>query len=293
MPKEPENSGLRYPDTHNAKIKRMFLTAIVTLVAGYVLLMLIVYMGQDRMVYFPEKDVPYTPADIGLFFEDITIITKDGISLSAWFIPSEHERAVLLFCHGNAGNISHRLDSIRTFHSLQMSVLIFDYRGYGKSNGIPSERGLYYDADSAYEYLVTERLFPPEKIILFGRSLGSAVAAETALKQKAGALILESGFTSLPDLGNTVYPYLPVRLLSRYQYATIDKIGNIRIPKLFIHSPQDEIIPFAHGETLFNKAKEPKDFLEIAGGHNEGFMISGEIYKKGLNSFLAKYFPAN
>lgn len=271
----------------------MFFTAITTLLIGYVLLMLILYVRQGSMVYFPEEEVPYTPADIGLSFQEITIITKDGITLSAWFIPSENERAVLLFCHGNAGNISHRLDSISTFHSLHVSVLIFDYRGYGKSSGSPDEQGTYEDAESAYEYLVKKREVAPEKIIFFGRSLGSAVAVETALKKNTGALIVESGFTSLPDLGSTIYPYLPVRLLSRFQYASIDKIGRITIPKLIIHSPDDEIIPFEHGEKLFKKAKEPKAFLETAGGHNEGFMISGEIYKRGLNSFLAKHFPAS
>lgn len=271
----------------------MFFTAIITLLVGYVLLMLIVYVRQGSMVYFPEKKVHYTPSDIGLSFQEITISTKDGISLSAWFIPSENERAVLLFCHGNAGNISHRMDSIRTFHSLHISVLIFDYRGYGKSSGSPSEQGTYEDAESAYDYLVKKRDVAPEKIILFGRSLGSAIAVETALKKDAGALIVESGFTSLPDLGSTIYRFLPVRLLSRFQYASIDKINRIAIPKLIIHSPDDDIIPFEHGEKLFRKAKEPKTFLEIAGGHNEGFMLSGEIYKRGLNTFLEKNFPNN
>lgn len=271
----------------------MVLTAFVTLVAGYLLLIIIVYIWQDRMVYFPLKEVASTPADIGLNFQEMTITTRDGISLSAWLIPSKHERAVLLFCYGNAGNMSHRLDSIGTFHALHMSVFIFDYRGYGKSSGTPSEHGLYYDADAAYEYLVAEQQVPPEKIILFGRSLGSAVAVETALKKKAAALIVESGFTSLPDLGKTIYPYLPVRLLSRSRYATIDKIGKVRMPKLIIHSPQDEIIPFAHGKKLFNNALEPKDFLQIRGGHNEGFMVSGKMYYEGINDFFVKHVPAD
>ena len=272
------------------KIKRMLWIFFIGLVSGYLILVAFVYVRQDSMLYFPVREIEQTPKNIGLNFEEIILMTKDGISISSWYIPAENERGVVLFCHGNAGNISHRLDSIRIFHELRLGVLIFDYRGYGKSGGSPTEKGTYADAEAAWDYLVNVMQVNPGKIIIFGRSLGSAVAAETALRRKAGVLIIESGFTSVPDLGSKFYPYLPVRLISRYNYSTVEKVDKIHIPKLFVHSPQDEIIPFEHGVAIFQKAIEPKEFLKIAGGHNEGFLISGETYIDGLNAFISKYF---
>ncbi len=167
-----------------------------------------------------------------------------------------------------------------------LSVLIFDYRGYGKSGGSPSEEGTYRDADAAWGYLLHTRKVPPEKIVLFGRSLGGAVAAELARRTKPAALILESTFTSLPDLGAEIYPWLPVRVLSKFRYSTLDKIASLTCPKLIIHSPRDEIVPFGQGRALFERAAPPKTFLEIAGGHNDGFLLSETRYKEGLGIFL-------
>lgn len=270
-------------------IKRVIVTLSIGLLFGYVCLVAFVYLRQGKMLYFPLREIEATPGNIGLQFEDLSLRTQDGVSISAWYVPAQRERGVLLFCHGNAGNISHRLDSIRIFHELNLSVLIFDYRGYGRSEGFPTEQGTYLDADAAWDYLVGVKHVRPEKIILFGRSLGSAVAAETALRHTAGAVILESGFTSVPDLGERFFPHLPVRLISRYHYATKDKVGRITVPKLIIHSPEDEVIPYEQGIALFQGAAEPKDFLRISGGHNEGFLLSGGVYFEGLNIFISKY----
>lgn len=270
------------------KIRRMVYTIIIGLAFGYMLLVGFVYIQQSSMVYYPTKDIEGTPANIGLKYEEITLKTKDSVNLSAWYVPAKDKRGVVLFCHGNAGNISHRLDSIRIFHDLGLSVLIFDYRGYGSSEGSPTEEGTYLDAESAWEYLVSVKGARPEKIILFGRSMGSAVAAELALRHPAAGIIIESGFKSIPALGAKFFPYLPIRLISRFQYSTIDKVSRINMPKLFIHSPQDEMIPYEHGAALFEKAKEPKEFLQITGGHNEGFLTSGKVYTDGLNRFISK-----
>ncbi|MEW6110383.1 MAG: alpha/beta hydrolase [Nitrospirota bacterium] len=273
------------------RFRRMFFAIFLGLLLGYLALIVFVYIKQDGMVYYPDRNLDCSPEDIGLEFEEIIIRTRDGVSISAWYIPAGSERGTVLFCHGNAGNISHRLDSIRIFHDLNLSVLIFDYRGYGKSGGSPTEMGTYLDAEAAWEFLVNVKCVRPENVILFGRSLGGAVAAETALRRRAGAIIIESGFTSIPDLGKRFYPYFPVRLLSHYHYSTIDRIDKIRIPKLLIHSPDDEIIPFEHGSALFEKAEEPKEFLRIRGGHNDGFLISGKTYVEGLDLFINKHFP--
>ncbi|MEE9523165.1 MAG: alpha/beta hydrolase [Thermodesulfovibrionales bacterium] len=270
--------------------KRMLTTIAIGLFLGYIAIMALVYVGQKGMVYFPIKEISITPSDIGLMFEDVTLTTEDGKSISAWYIPADNARGVLLFCHGNAGNISHRLDSIRIFHDLDLSVLIFDYRGYGNSNGSPSEKGTYYDAEAAWNYLVGERYINPGKIILFGRSLGGAVASMMAVRHRPGALIIESGFTSVPDIGKKLFPFLPVRLISRYDYNARMNVQQVNIPKLFIHSPDDEIIAYEHGRKLFESATGPKDFLQITGDHNYGFLNSGKLYTEGLDRFISNIF---
>lgn len=269
----------------------MLLLVVVGLVIGYLLLIAYVYAKQGAMLYFPTKEIEATPHNIGLDYQELTLKTKDSVNISAWYIPAEDARGFLLFCHGNAGNISHRLDSIRIFHGLGLSVLIFDYRGYGKSQGSPGEEGTYNDAEAAWDYLVNILHVKPEKIVLFGRSLGSAVVIELALRKQASALIIESGFTSVPDLGKKFFPHLPVRLISRYHYESISKVEKIKIPKLFVHSPEDEIVPFDQGVNLFEKASEPKEFLKIVGGHNEGFLLSGKVYVDGLQAFIYRYLP--
>jgi hypothetical protein len=165
-------------------------------------------------------------------------------------------------------------------------VLIIDYRGYGKSTGRPSERGLYRDADAALAYLLEERNLPRERIVLFGRSLGGAVAANLAAREPVGALILESVFTSIPDIGAELYPFLPVRLLVRYEYDIVKALESVRVPVLVVHSPDDEIIPYAHGRAVYEAAPEPRQFLQIEGDHNRGFIRSRSRYMAGLNQFL-------
>ncbi|MBF0329142.1 MAG: alpha/beta hydrolase [Nitrospirae bacterium] len=274
----------------------MFFSVIASIVFGYAIFLGLIYLTQDSMVYFPVKELFTNPKQSGMEYDEVMFSTSDGITISAWYIPVQsgvQERGTVLFCHGNAGNISHRIDSIRIFHELGFSVLIFDYRGYGNSGGKPSEDGTYLDAEAAWEYLTMTKKISPDKIILFGRSLGSAVAAETALRKKAGVLVIESGFTSLSDLGSFIYPYLPVRLIAKYKYSTIDKISGINIPKLFIHSPDDQIVPFKQGRELYEKAAGPKEFLEIKGGHNDGFMVTGRPYIDGMNRFISDHLMPN
>lgn len=264
----------------------------LAVVAGYLLLAGWVYLRQDSMVYHPHSSLVASPAGIGLEFEDVWLTTADKVSIHGWFVSSSAApRRVLLFCHGNAGNISHRLDSLKIFHDLGLSVLLFDYRGFGRSQGKPSEVGTYLDADAVWEHLVTARGFALGEIIVFGRSLGGAVASHVAAGRDAAALILESTLTSLPDLGAKFYPYLhlPVRLLARHRYDNMEHLQRVRCPVLVVHSPQDELIPFAHGRALYAAAPEPKTFLEITGGHNHGFLVSGDVYIEGLRRFFQNH----
>lgn len=252
-----------------------------------------IYVRQDSMVFHPLGEILATPEVYGWEYEDIDLHTQDGVRLHAWYVPVEDARAVVLFCHGNAGNISHRLDSIRIFRDLGLSVLIFDYRGFGQSEGRPSEKGTYLDVRAAWDFLVTEKNAPPAHIVIFGRSLGGAVAAHLAAdlnaEHAAGGLILESTFSSLPDMAARLYPFLPVRWLAKYSYNTLAQMGDIHSPVLVVHSPEDELIPFAHGQALYAAAPEPRMFLEISGGHNTGFLSSVVVYVDGLRSFLEQY----
>jgi len=255
---------------------------------------LYMYFSQSRMLYYPElpsRALDATPAAVGLPFENIRLTTGDGIQLHAWYVPAVAARGTLLFSHGNAGNIGHRINSIRQFHSLGLNVLIYDYRGFGESEGKPSEAGTYLDAKAAWDYLLEERMIPPQEIVIFGRSLGSAIAAELASQNPSAGVILESAFTSVPDMAASLYPWLPVRLLSRFQYNNLEKVARITSPLLLVHSRGDEIVPYDHGERLFAQANEPKQFLELSGGHNDGNHVSHDIYMETLQRFLDDILP--
>ena len=267
---------------------RMVLTIIGALVVFYVGLTLLLFVFQERFIYFPTKTITATPATIGLEYEPVQIKTEDGYKLSGWFIPVENAADVVLFFHGNAGNISHRLESIAFFHRLGLNVLIIDYRGYGQSEGWPNEAGTYRDAEAAWRYLLEIKGYKPEQIIIFGRSLGGAVAAWLAQQHPPKALILESTFTSVPDMGASQFPFLPVRTLARVQYNTQARLSHLHIPVLIVHSPDDDVIPYSHGRQLFDAANEPKEFLQLLGRHNDGFITSGN-YEAGIKFFLQTY----
>jgi fermentation-respiration switch protein FrsA (DUF1100 family) len=262
---------------------------IIVVLIVYLGLTLMLFLLQARFIYFPTSRLEATPARIGLAYETVELVAEDGVKLSAWFIPAPEATQALLFFHGNAGNISHRLASIEQFHQLGLHVFIIDYRGYGQSEGQPTEAGTYRDAVAAWRYLTEVRGFKPDQIIIFGRSLGGAVGTWLAQHHRPGALILESTFTSIPDMAARQFPFLPTRLLTRIRYNTLERLPQVTCPVLIIHSPADEIIPYSHGRQLFEVAHEPKAFLELQGGHNEGFMLSSPAYEAGLEAFIAKY----
>jgi len=271
---------------------------IVLLVGGgYVALVLILFFFQSHLLYLPNvpsRAVVVTPDDAGLAYESVTISTEDGVALDGWFVPVSQARGLLLFFHGNAGNISHRLDSLKIFNELGLATLIFDYRGYGRSEGEPSEEGTYRDAEAAWRFVTEGRHIPPREVVLFGRSLGAAIAAHLATRHTPGALIIESAFTSVPDLAAELYPFLPARWLARFRYSTQADLVSVLCPLLVVHSRDDEIIPFAHGQRLFAVANEPKRLLELRGGHNDGFLVSRHTYVDGLHTFLRAHLrPRN
>jgi len=249
----------------------------------------LLYIFQSRFLYFPTRILSTDPDSVGLQFEDLRFETADGVQLAGWYIPCDNPRGVILFCHGNAGNISHRLDSIMAFNRLELDTLIFDYRGYGYSEGKPSESGTYQDAEAAWRYLVEERQIDPNKIIISGRSIGGSIAAWLAQYHTPGGLIIESTFTSLRDAAATVYNLPLIRRFVKFEYNTSEYLSKVHCPVLVAHSRDDEIMSFHHGQQLFELANEPKMFLEIAGTHNDGFIVSGELYEQGLDTFISNF----
>jgi len=275
-------------------VQRIFwgsLTVVLICMGIYFVFTIILTATQSHLIYYPNlpsREVKMSPDAIGLSYEKVNFETADGVKLSGWFIPVENCRGVVLFCHGNAGNISHRLESIQMFNRLGFSTFIFDYRGYGESGGRISERGTYTDAEAAWNYLIQQREISTDEIIIVGRSLGGSIAAWLAQGRMPKGLILESTFTSIKDIGAELYPYLPVRLVLRFNYNTLDYIENVNCPVLIVHSRNDEMISIEHGRKLFKAAKEPKKFLEIKGTHNEAIMEARKKYTEGLNSFMSK-----
>jgi len=229
-----------------------------------------------------------TPDNIGLEYENVLLKTADGLSINGWYVPADDERAVVLFCHGNGGNMSNRLETLRILNRLGLSTFIFDYRGYGDSEGKPSEKGTYRDTEAAWRWIKERRSVAAGDIIVMGRSLGGPVAAWIARKYPPKALILESTFTNIHDMGKKLFPWLPIRLMSRFRYAAEKYVHDIHCPVLVIHSPVDDLVPYELGRKLYDAVNDPKEFLEIDGAHNDGFLMTGEPYIVGLDRFITK-----
>ncbi len=262
------------------------LSALKIAAAVYVGLCALVFLFQRRLVFVPSRDEFQTPADVGLKYEDVWIPTSDGGRVHAWYVPHPEPRGVILFCHGNAGNITHRVATLEIFHRLRYETLLFDYRGYGRSPGKPTEAGVYEDADAAWRWLTEKRGVAPGEIVVFGRSLGGPVAAWAARGRSPRALVLESTFPSLPDVAARIYWFLPVRAFCRMKFDTLAYAREAGCPILVAHSPDDDIVPYACGRRLFEGLPEPKRFFELRGDHNYGFQNMGDAYVEGLDAFL-------
>jgi len=271
----------------------ILLNSFIALIAIYLAFVLLVYFNQSYLVYFPEKQIGNTPGAIGLDYTAVNIATGDGETLHGWWVPVADAKGTVLFFHGNAGNISHRINYLTMFKQLGYNTLLFDYRGYGQSSGTPSESGTYLDAQAAWRYLIEIQGIVPERIVLFGESLGGAVAAWLAAREKPGLLALVSTFTSVPDLAAEIYPFLPVRWISRFDYNTLEFLQSITCPVFIAHSPQDEIIPYRHGQRLFQAAPEPKQFLPLQGTHNTGFIFMQPVWKRALGAFMDRHLAVH
>ncbi len=249
---------------------------------------------EHRQVYVPSRRLEASGQELGRAMEEATFTAADGARLHGWFFPaannSPRAHLVILLLHGNNMNISYRLDFYRAWLELGVSVFAFDYRGYGLSEGRPSEEGTYLDAQAAHRWL-REKGFTPEQIIALGESLGGGIASELALRETLGGLILQNTFMSIPDIGAEMFPWLPVRRFSTIKYDTRAKLPRIKVPVLVMHSRGDDFIGFHHGEKNFAAANEPKLFWEIHGNHTGMIAAGRDHYLKGLEQFIARYFP--
>lgn len=273
------------------KKRKILLDIFMSLVLVVSFVIVVVPFVENKIIYHPicYPLGNWSPEKNGLKVEDVWFRSADNLKLHGWFVPAEGATTTLLWFHGNAGNLSHRLDNLRQLKSLQSNIFIFDYRGYGKSEGKPGASGLSKDSQAAYDWLVQERNIPPESIFLFGRSLGGVFATEVANKNPAAGLILESTFTSIRDMSREIIPILPVYPFLRASFDSESIVKNLSIPKLILHGTEDEIIPYRLGKALFNSAAEPKTFYDIKGsGHNDTYVTGGEAYFQALLDFIKK-----
>jgi len=246
-----------------------------------------------RFIYFPEIALKGTPDHIGLDFEDVWLRTADGVRVHAWFVPG-HSDVTWLWCHGNGGNLSARLDNLRQVHDqIGANVLLLSYRGYGLSEGVPTEQGTYEDARAALRHLLERPDIDRDRIVYFGRSLGGAVATKVATEHAPTAMVLESAFPSIPRVAPLHAPWVGLPLLRRiipYRYETTTHLRSVTAPVLVIHGEMDDIVPLRFGRAVFEAAPEPKQWYEVKGaGHNDVELIGADAYYATINGFLGRH----
>ena len=280
---------------------------MLAVAAAVAILVLLVFAGfrmnlleslERQFIFFPTSDIEQTPADVGLNYDNVHFLTQDGLTLNGWFVPGpgrdrplpdNEGRVTLLWFHGNGGNMGHRVEDLVLFHHLlEVDVFIFDYRGYGLSEGQPSERGIYRDSRAALAYLMGRDDVNPDRIVYYGRSLGAAVAVELALHRPPRGMALYSPFTSLADMGAALYTFSPVRLLAGNRLDSLARIDQYHGPLLVIHGEADEIIPIEQGRALYEAATGPKSFYQVPGAYHNDRLSDAEADLWAVwNQFLA------
>ncbi len=270
-------------------------SVLFIVIFSYLGLVVYIYFFQANLIYLPTYSVDHSPADLGLAYDELWLPVADQEGrVHAWSIlaaPGNDRGRWVLFCHGNAGNIGDRLTLIDMFHRLGFSTLIFDYRGYGKSPGRPSERNTYEDVAAGWHWLIEEQGVEPGAIMVYGRSLGGAIAAWLAQEKQPGMVVVESAFTSIADMGRLLYPFLPVRWLTRYRYPTRSYLASYEGPVLIMHSKDDEMMPMSMGRELYAVAAGKKRFVELKGGHNEVIYVMGDKYEQLLDQKITELWP--
>lgn len=260
---------------------KIFFTIAVVVVFFYVLVRFL----EKTSIFYPARQIDIAPDRFGLPYEDIYFKTEDGVKLNGWLVKNPSAKCTLLFFHGNAGNIGDRLLKLRFFRELGVNTFIIDYRGYGHSEGSPTEEGIYKDARAAYDYLAGRQDMKSMPIILYGGSLGGAVAIDLATHRTVKGLIIDSSFPSAAAMSKRIYPMIPTFFLS-VKLDSGSKVKSLRIPKLFMHSVEDRTVPIIMGRKLFEAAPGPKEFVELTGGHNDAHIDCKEKFLGAIQSYL-------
>ncbi|MBI5216663.1 MAG: alpha/beta hydrolase [Ignavibacteriae bacterium] len=271
------------------KIFTRIMFLLLPLAVGLLLGIILILLFENNVVYHPIKysEGMWNTSLLDLPIEECTFTTSDGLKLHGWFLPNDTATITLLWLHGNAGNIIHRLDQLRRFRLLQCNIFIIDYRGYGRSEGEPTEDGLYLDTVAAYDYLRTRNDVQHSKIFVYGQSLGTADAVDLATKRSCSGLILESSLTNAKDMAKEMFPWFPIHLFIRSRFDSETKIRSLHLPLLFVHGSDDDIIPITLGKKLFDSANEPKQFYEISGaGHNDCYVVGSTVYMQLIKEFM-------
>jgi len=256
----------------------------------YIILFVFVFFSYVRYLektslFYPDRDIHSTPKDIGLFFEDVYLHTEDGVKIHGWFIPAFDAEVTLLFLHGNAGNMSGRLQKIKIFNDIRCNIMIIDYRGFGKSEGKPTEKGMYADARAAYDYLLTRQDIDTKLIVGYGASLGGSALVDLATHRELAGLVIDSSFSNAVDMAKRIYPFIPSFMIS-IKLDSESKIKDMKIPKLFIHSKDDHTVPITLGKKLFDAAREPKQFVTISGDHNDAYLHDADKFVGSIERFV-------
>lgn len=260
---------------------------LIAIAGGYFLILILMVVFQDNLLFIPSNQIYQTPADAGLKAEDAWIQTEDGVTLHGWYFPNESAELVVVLSHGNAGNISGRVAIAESLLRSGASVLLYDYRGYGRSEGKPSESGLYKDIDAVLSYLKGEKSYTEREMVMYGRSLGGAVAAYAAAKYDVRGLVLDSAFLNLRAMIRDVYPFVP-SVLAKYRFPTDQYVKNLApgMPVVVLHSPGDRIVNINHGRNLAGLIEGPVRFVELRGGHNDNFFASRDLMEETWTDFI-------
>jgi fermentation-respiration switch protein FrsA (DUF1100 family) len=267
---------------------KTLMTFLFTIAGGYLILVVLMVLFQDKLLFMSSREMIQTPESAGLKAEELRIDTEDSVQIHGWYFPNEDSGKVIVLSHGNAGNISYRIDIARTLLNAGASVVMYDYRGYGLSKGKPSEDGFYKDITAVTHFLIEQKEYSEENIYMYGRSLGGAIAAYAATRFNVGGLVLDSSFINLRSMVKDVYPFVP-SALAKYKFPANEYLKQLEnTPVLIMHSREDEIVGYHNGEELYETAKSPKKFIDLKGGHNENFYLSRDLIEKNWRDFLSE-----
>lgn len=271
-----------------ARIRKFIMNRLLILGVALLVVGILARVFENKMIYFPPRypEGWTSPSVYGLAVEDVWLTAEDGVRINAWFLANSASPKALLWFHGNAENIGMGLEQMKALSHLGTNILAVDYRGYGKSEGLPNEAGVYRDGEAAYRYLVESRHFPPRNIFIYGHSLGGAVATEMAFQHECGGLIVESSFTSMREMARHVMKVPFMEYVTKSRFDSVTKIAQIRAPVMIIHGREDKLIPFSMGERLYAAAHEPKTFLATQSGHDDPYILGGKEYWDHWKAFI-------